>query len=292
MTKGITSDEKIRNENEFIKGGRDNFTLVQDADGDTILHLYIYFKDDDEIIKLIDAISKYSVKSLNLQNSDGQTALHIATILKKLDVVKSLVQRGIDQTITEYTGKTAFHIACAMDNLELIKILSENNFHRSLMRNTDFSGETILHSALKSKVRNEVLSYLVTNLHADVNMKDSRSGRNIFHILAEEGDIDLFKLLVKMTEDIDLRAQTFSGHTIFQLAIGWRNMRVVEYLYQIGAHDAVDDYEDEDYYSESDLDSDSDSSIITDYCEKNRTEKEKHMLKQDLSDFINMSFSK
>lgn len=294
MTKGFIEGANMEEKKKSSNFDFREIFSMQDEDGDTPLHYCVYYKDDKKTIKLIDLISKKFLPALQIQNRYGQTVLHAATLLEKLDIVQSLICHGIDQTIVDCTGKTAFQMACTMNNLELIKALTDRNFHESMLRCTDFTGETILHSALKSRSRNQILSYLLNTLGADVNMKDSRSGRNIFHLLAEEGDIELFQHLLDITTTADLHARTFSGHSIIQLAIGWRNERLVEYLCKIGINNSPFDLEDEDDYSESDSESDADlhSEDFPKYF-KTPVEKDRFTSKShNLDDFVNISISR
>ncbi|CAD5113627.1 unnamed protein product [Dimorphilus gyrociliatus] len=255
MTRGLLSENLENLDNLNFKEGsinrieRNCTNLSQDEDGDSPLHLSIYFHNDKTCCRLIPSISK---QSLNLQNNLGQTGLHIATVLNKVNVVKELISNGIEQVLVDCNGKTAFHIACSMNNIDLVKSLSGKHFNKSLLQIRDFQGDTILHSALRSKIRKEILLYLITELGADVNMIDSRSGRNIFHILAEEGDVMLFRLLHSLSKCANFSLLTFSGHSIYQLAIGWEKEEIADYLIKIGADDEPYQSTDDEYESESD----------------------------------------
>jgi len=60
---------------------------------------------------------------VNLQDLDGNTALHIATLNNNIDVVKLLLENGADKEIKNKNEKTALDFAKKAWFLELKEIL-------------------------------------------------------------------------------------------------------------------------------------------------------------------------
>jgi len=64
--------------------------------------------------------------SLNDQNSDGLTSLHLAILSENTNMVKKLIQRGADITIKDYKNRTAFDLAVEKHKLKIIEMLKES----------------------------------------------------------------------------------------------------------------------------------------------------------------------
>ncbi len=62
---------------------------------------------------------------VNTIDESGQTALHKAARLGKIDEVQDLIQQGVDVNIQDNDGQTALHSAIKEGNLEAIKVLVE-----------------------------------------------------------------------------------------------------------------------------------------------------------------------
>lgn len=83
-------------------------------EGTSILHLAVQCAELNVIEYVLSAASASAESSvdINARDKDGNTPLHIASMLSRASVVKLLLdQKDIDETITNYQGKTALDMA-------------------------------------------------------------------------------------------------------------------------------------------------------------------------------------
>jgi ankyrin repeat protein len=95
----------------LLNGGRlQARTLCNEQNATPLMNAAV--KDDIEKAKAALKIHKGDKKYINKQDAEnGNTALHIAAFMEKLDIVKLLVAAGADITITNKLGETALTIA-------------------------------------------------------------------------------------------------------------------------------------------------------------------------------------
>jgi len=60
---------------------------------------------------------------LDVQDSDGQTALHIAVRTGQAPMMKALLRAGADLEVKERAGRTALHLAVVMGEEGLVRLL-------------------------------------------------------------------------------------------------------------------------------------------------------------------------
>lgn len=91
---------------QVLKAAGLDFSKTQ-ANGQTILHLATD-KNNVELLKLMASLGV----DINAQDLDGNTALHQAALTAKNDeVLKALVELGIDKNLTTEFEETAYDLA-------------------------------------------------------------------------------------------------------------------------------------------------------------------------------------
>lgn len=120
-----------------------------DSNSNTPLHVAIQNGNDDCVSTLL---HKISLESLHQKNNDGQTALHLASIKKNLNVVKMLHRKTADaqrsaifDDIDGKHGNNALHIAIRSDAYDVAEYLIVNQCVNPLKTNK--SGHTALYLA-------------------------------------------------------------------------------------------------------------------------------------------------
>lgn len=98
-----------------------------------------------------------------------------------------------------------------------------------------FTGHSFLHYACQNNWSIEICRYLLATLHANVNLP-SRSNATALHFAAENGNLELVKLLEQ--NQADLNAVDIFGNSVLDYAIKSKKEDLVQYLKQKGARSA------------------------------------------------------
>lgn len=217
-----------------------------DRDGDTIIHRSIVWNLVTLTLTLIDLVE--DVTCLNITNLLRQSPLHLAVLLRQVDVVQRLVERKADVTLRDHQGNTPLHIACRIGDRDAVEIIvgsfgNDVNARKKYFAMKNCEGLTCLHLAAQNK-EYVIMGHLFAK-GADVNIGDAKSGRTVLHYATEERDFKTIRLLLTH-KDIDVDCKTFKGDTPLVMAY-WRNyMDVVKFLKTKGAYFSYDDMEDSD----------------------------------------------
>lgn len=79
----------------------------------------------------VELVLKHQPSALNAQDSRGQTPLHLAAQLNRVDVVAAfLLQEQVDDMIKDHFGKTALDVAGGPDTATLVS--GSRSFLRAL----------------------------------------------------------------------------------------------------------------------------------------------------------------
>ncbi|XP_008782015.2 ankyrin repeat domain-containing protein 2A [Phoenix dactylifera] len=81
-----------------------------------------------------DVVSLYSMGvSLNSKDSQGRTALHMASANGHLDIVEYLISNGADVNAANSEKNTPLHWACLNGHIEVVKTLIQNGASLSVL---------------------------------------------------------------------------------------------------------------------------------------------------------------
>ena len=150
-------------------------------------------------------------KNLNIQNSEGNTPLHIAVSLRLTSIAKLLIENEANPNIQNYKGNTPLHIAIDCRFLELAKLLIEKEANPNIR---NLTGTTAFHLAVKNKLIGitrslvDYTSYITQD--SDFNTP--------LHIAIDCGFTELAQLLIKKRIAFH-KLQNLAGKTIFHLAV-------------------------------------------------------------------------
>ncbi|NRR90713.1 ankyrin repeat domain-containing protein [Winogradskyella undariae] len=218
----------------------------------------------------------------NTTNKEGVSPLHIlAARSKDVNIIKYLLNKGLDVNQKDHKGNTPFINAASNNNLEVVKVLSSglNNIN-----DANRKGQTALSLAVGGNDV-DVVAFLIANkaktnlLDADGNnlgyyLIDSYSERNKkqfyskkeflnkskvdltatqkngntwFHLTAEKNSLELLKIALEMKQDIN--AKNNEGNTALHLAaLKAKDDSVLKFLLKNGAKkDVVTDFEESAY---------------------------------------------
>ena len=234
------SAETVNDREEF-----DEILTNQDDEGDTLLHV--------SILSIWTAVALGLIKlmhpeQLNVANNMSQTSLHIAAHTRNSSVLKSLIEHGADIAIQDNKGRTVMHILCEKGDSQSVKLLSE--FPRMKSANVknacavtvqkiteclaikNYKGQTCFHIACERSNKDAMTTLLEIGM--DINIQESKSGKTVLHLAAEQGNITVVRFLVKQ-RDIDLEKKTYDGVTPLIGAYHRKYSNVVGVLRNAGA---------------------------------------------------------
>ncbi|CAG5927900.1 unnamed protein product [Menidia menidia] len=220
---------------------QENSLTTITEDGDTILHLAIIHKDKFIAQELIQFFPK---EVLDIQNDLYQSPLHLATYLDLSDVVRSLVDKGASLELQDQDGNTALHVACQHGLTECITEMTRDTSPSKLERvleTQNWRGLTCLHLAALN--RRHLAMMLLMKKGADLNIQEGTSGKTALHLAVELHDLSLVRLLLSSGADVD--AAMFNGCTALHLAVGRKDADIAHLLCQFGADKMLRNIEDE-----------------------------------------------
>lgn len=185
-----------------------------DADGDTHLHLAIFYGLNEIAECFIDLVpdSRY----LNIANNMRQTPLHIAVLIGESCLVRHLLLAGADCAGRDCHGNTALHYACSQADRACVQALTEP------MSVSESVGQ------FGARADNTRLPLLNNKLMAHVD-EWNYEGMTCLHLAVLSGDIEIVCQLVchgASTEIPDGRA----GRSALQLSIESRRQQIARIL--------------------------------------------------------------
>jgi len=212
---------------ELILGGADevetDFSYFQDAissrninarfdDGQTPLHLASIMGHN--------AIAAYLLNDgadTSVQDSSGATPLHEAVRYGNVDIIYSLLAAGADVNAKDNLGKTPIMLIMPKEYLQytydlLIKANAD-------LTQKDMYGDTVLHTAAMMNIDTDVISMLCEN-GADVNARN-KEGVTPLEIAVQKNDIKTARLLTQSGANI--HTQDTNGNSPLSMAFASTN---------------------------------------------------------------------
>lgn len=218
-----------------------NFLTTVTEDGDTILHLAIIHEELKFAQYLVDL---FPPELMDIQNNLYQTPLHLATYLNLPIAVKILVEKGVSLELQDQDGNTPLHVACEHGFWECANEMIQNTSPSKLanvLEAQNWRGMTCLHVATLHK-RPRLMRLLMKN-GVHLNIKEGTSGKTALHIAVEQRDVAAVKLLLNKGANVD--ASMFNGCTALHLAVGRQDAAIAHLLCQAGADKMIKNMEDE-----------------------------------------------
>jgi ankyrin repeat protein len=145
-------------------------------------------------LEVVKTICDFKGVGLDSENKDGKTALHVAALKNRIEVVKFLVKKGAKVDIRDNRKRTAFLDAARHWYTEIVKILKENG--------------------------------------ADVNQVTGRNRWSALHLAAEKDILETVKYLVKPGAEKSLKIKSGSeeGMTAREIVEEAGSRKALEFL--------------------------------------------------------------
>lgn len=100
-----------------------------------------------------------------IQNSEGETLLHLACRDGHLDIVHTLIEvYGCNLNIVDKSGNTPLHTACFNKQLKVVAYFCQYSSSLLTCVSVNYSGDTLLHAACKSGSV-PLVRYIIQNIH-------------------------------------------------------------------------------------------------------------------------------
>ncbi|XP_031570101.1 uncharacterized protein LOC116304497 [Actinia tenebrosa] len=224
---------------KLLKKGVD--VNAKDRRGNTVLH----FVRDEEMTSLL--LSSSSI-DLNIQNDNGDTAVHIAcipftdrlsdlktnTICSRLKIMEMLLGAGASPNIQNQLGYSVLHFVFVYGGIAGIRmdVLNIRDIVALLLKYSadanlkDFEGCTPLHHAVREPNMAGVAELLL-QAGANVDAKDRR-GMTPLHLIFDLDDEEMVKLLLGYGGSIN--EKDVNGTTVLSSAVLVGNESMVELL--------------------------------------------------------------
>jgi len=180
-------------------------------------------------------------KLINLEDSNGDTVLHLASFHSDFRIVNRLLEFGADKTLANLEGKLPIDLAQddfvrrvltnlnkAAKNSDEKNVVELVNSGHDINSKTSIFSQAPLHKVIESKKEDkyQVLKKML-DMGADPNIKDS-NGWTALHYACEFGDLESVKILVNNKIIID--SYSNNSRTPLHLASIHNSPSIVKFL--------------------------------------------------------------
>ncbi|XP_075005731.1 nuclear factor NF-kappa-B p105 subunit isoform X4 [Calonectris borealis] len=218
-----------------------HLTVVQDDNGDNVLHLAIIHLHAELVKNLLEVMPDLNYNDIiNMRNDLYQTPLHLAVITKQAEVVEDLLKAGADVSLLDRHGNSVLHLAATEGDDKILSLLLK---HKKISPMVDLSnGEGL--SAVHMVVMANSMSCLKQLIAAGVNVnaQEQKSGRTALHLAVEQENIPLAGCLL-LEGDADVDSTTYDGTTPLHIAAGRGSTKLAAVLKAAGANPHVENFE-------------------------------------------------
>lgn len=221
---------------EFLKEQNQNGDNKTKADVNGVFagHTALQAASQNGHLDVIQILLKYKA-DVEIEDKDGDRAIHHAAFGDEPGVMQLLSQAGADLNARNKRRQTALHIAINKGQLQLVRKLLELHCHHSLQ---DSEGDTPLHDAI-SKEQDEMLSLLL-DYGADITLTNN-NGFNALHHAALKGNPSAMKILltklIKTNRLWIVEEKKDDGYTALHLAALNNHVEIADLLINMGNAD-------------------------------------------------------
>lgn len=189
-----------------------------------------------------EAAKFFSKESMEQVDDGGTTAVHQAAIYNHVDMLKVMIEKGVDVNIAQdapaEAGDTPLHLACAKGNVKVVELLMKSGADDAVL---NVNGETAAHLLMEKRVyggdmRTEERTAILEALeHVDV---PGAGGRTPLMKMLQQRDLyekeDLLSVLLDKNADVNHRDER--GNTALIIAMDNQGRKgIVKELVRAGA---------------------------------------------------------
>ncbi|RYP13074.1 hypothetical protein DL767_010947 [Monosporascus sp. MG133] len=198
----------------------------RNVDGQTPLHLLVMDIDtEDAVLRAL--LSKMGAEEKNAVNEEGRSAVHIAVHWGSVNVLKVLLEAGVDPSIKNKRSRTPLHDACWSGKDDIVRILLDHAIqHGADLNIQDEDGCTPLDDACHAGWESTV-TMLLDSEAVNINCVDS-SGYTPLITAARYGHGAIIERLLKKDPNISQKAN--DGCTALMIAARYGHEAIFEHL--------------------------------------------------------------
>ncbi|XP_071126557.1 uncharacterized protein [Mytilus edulis] len=201
--------------------------IVDVKDKSTVIHQLSTSGYTDLIAYFV----KNDMPSIDKQDSDGKTALHLAVLHRHQHIAEMLLQQKADVHLRDSDSRSAIHIACNNGDLHMVELLIK---HKAHINKKEKLGFTPLHLACIRGLT-EVVELLVQE-KAKLNKVDD-IGRTPFYVACEMNRLDIVRVLLQQQTMNHIHIEeSKNGFTPLHIACEKEHTDIVETLLKYGAN--------------------------------------------------------
>ena len=166
----------------------------------------------------------------NVRNTESETPLLLASWKGHRDIVQCLLDHGADLDLRDTQDYSPLMLAAFYGHISVIRLLLD---HNADVNSQNKHGQTPLHNTMRSDCfmadRTQIVRLLLKN-GANANARDSKRQTPLhLHLVSERSDVlDILRLLLEHGADLD--AEDKDGKTPLKLALNKGNQEVTRLL--------------------------------------------------------------
>nr|XP_010311473.1 PREDICTED: nuclear factor NF-kappa-B p105 subunit [Balearica regulorum gibbericeps] len=218
-----------------------HLTVVQDDNGDNVLHLAIIHLHTELVKNLLEVMPDLNYNDIiNMRNDLYQTPLHLAVITKQAEVVEDLLKAGADVSLLDRHGNSVLHLAATEGDEKILGLLLKHEKVSSMVDLSNGEGLSAIHMVVMANSMSCLKQLIAAGVN--VNAQEQKSGRTALHLAVEQDNIPLAGCLL-LEGDADVDSTTYDGTTPLHIAAGRGSTKLAAVLKAAGANPHAENFE-------------------------------------------------
>ena len=157
-------------------------------------------------ISVANLILTSPILDLDYQDANGNSYLHLAILYKQEEIVKSLIEKGININKKNKEGNTALHLAYLKNYKEIINILEENGIDTNIRNNNNKLAEEMNFNFKPNTSRCKTSSNLSNK---EVNKTQVKSDKNFSNNINNNNNNDSNNISIKTKNNKTINSYNF-----------------------------------------------------------------------------------
>ncbi|XP_011189636.1 nuclear factor NF-kappa-B p110 subunit [Zeugodacus cucurbitae] len=221
-----TSKIKSENEFEKAKAAKEIDDVFMEHSErnefrESILHEIIVSDNIKAVLKTYHILEYFKLTHLlnKVLNARNESALHTACLHNRVKYIRPLLGLGCDPNIQNHDGNTALHIAVKEHNEKCIESFLNSGIRLDLTIKND-EGFTPLHLAIRQR-KSEVAKKLLQYDHRAALVPNAKEQNNALHMAVLQSDFEFVKLILETAaENVNelMQASNAAGRNAVDLA--------------------------------------------------------------------------